>query len=50
MFDKLRSPDTSTPETEGALQGGTIQYVEVSVSKEHYRDLELEMAAAMSVD
>ncbi len=39
-----------TPETQGALQGGTIQYVEVSVSTEQYRDLELEMAAAMSVD
>jgi arylsulfatase A-like enzyme len=39
-----------TPETQGAFTGGTIQYVEVSVEKEQYRDLEMEMAAAMSVD
>ena len=39
-----------TPETQGAFTGGEIQYVEVSVEEEQYRDLELEMAAAMSVD
>jgi arylsulfatase A-like enzyme len=39
-----------TPETQGAFTGGTIQYVEVSVEKEQYRDLEMEMAAAMAVD
>jgi arylsulfatase len=39
-----------TPETQGAFTGGTIQYVEVSVEEEQYRDLELEMAAAMAVD
>ncbi|MFN2264227.1 MAG: arylsulfatase, partial [Anaerolineales bacterium] len=39
-----------TPETQGAFTGGTIQYVEISVEKEQYRDLEMEMAAAMSVD
>jgi arylsulfatase A-like enzyme len=39
-----------TPKTQGAFTGGTIQYVEVSVEKEHYRDLEREMAAAMAVD
>jgi arylsulfatase len=39
-----------TPETEGKFTGGAIQYVEVSVEKEQYRDLEQEMAAAMAVD
>ena len=39
-----------TPETQGKFTGGTIQFVEVSVEKEQYRDLEKEMAAAMSVD
>jgi arylsulfatase A-like enzyme len=39
-----------TPETQGAFTGGTIQYVEVSVEKEQYRDLEREMAAALAVD
>jgi arylsulfatase A-like enzyme len=39
-----------TPETQGKFTGGTIQFVEVSVEKERYRDLEREMAAAMSVD
>ena len=39
-----------TPETHGVFTGGTIQYVEVSVAKEQYRDLEREMAAALSVD
>jgi arylsulfatase A-like enzyme len=39
-----------TPETQGKFTGGTIQYVEVSVEKERYRNLEKEMAAAMSVD
>jgi arylsulfatase A-like enzyme len=39
-----------TPETQGAFTGGTIQFVEVSVEKEQYRVLEMEMAAAMSVD
>ncbi len=39
-----------TPETQGKFTGGTIQYVEVSVEKEQYRDLEKEMAAAMAVD
>ncbi|MCA9952033.1 MAG: hypothetical protein KDE48_20425, partial [Anaerolineales bacterium] len=39
-----------TPETQGKFTGGTIQYVEVSVEKEQYRHLEMEMAAAMAVD
>jgi arylsulfatase A-like enzyme len=39
-----------TPETQGKFTGGTIQYVEVSVEKEQYRELEREMAAAMAVD
>jgi arylsulfatase A-like enzyme len=39
-----------TPETQGAFTGGTIQYVEVSVEKEQYRDLEMEMAAALALD
>jgi hypothetical protein len=39
-----------TPETQGTVTGGTIQFVEVSVGKEQYRDLEREMAAAMAVD
>jgi arylsulfatase A-like enzyme len=39
-----------TPETQGAFTGGTIQFVEVSVEKEQYRDLEREMAAAMALD
>jgi hypothetical protein len=39
-----------TPETQGKFTGGTIQFVEVSVEKEQYRNLEMEMAAAMSVD
>jgi arylsulfatase A-like enzyme len=39
-----------TPETQGTFTGGTIQYVEVSVEKEQYRDLEREMEAALSVD
>lgn len=39
-----------TPETQGKFVGGTIKFVEVSVGKEQYRDLEQEMAAAMSVD
>jgi arylsulfatase A-like enzyme len=39
-----------TPETEGRFHGGAIQYVEVSVEQEQYRDLEREMAAALSVD
>jgi arylsulfatase len=39
-----------TPETQGEFTGGTIQYVEVSVEKEQYRDLEKEMAAALAVD
>jgi arylsulfatase A-like enzyme len=39
-----------TPETQGKFTGGTIQYVEVSVEQEQYRDLEMEMAAAMAVD
>jgi arylsulfatase len=39
-----------TPETQGKFTGGKIQYVEVSVEKEQYRDLEKEMAAAMAVD
>jgi hypothetical protein len=39
-----------TPKTQGKFTGGTIQYVEVSVEKEQYRDLEREMAAALAVD
>lgn len=39
-----------TPETQGRFTGGTIEYVEVSVEPEQYRDLEREMAAAMAVD
>ncbi len=39
-----------TPETQGAFTGGTIHSVEVSVEKAQYRDLEQEMAAALSVD
>ena len=39
-----------TPETEGKFTGGVIQFVEVSVEQEQYRDLEKEMAAAMAVD
>lgn len=39
-----------TPETQGVFTGGTIQYVEVSVDKVQYRDLELEMAAALARD
>jgi arylsulfatase A-like enzyme len=39
-----------TPETQGAFTGGTIQFVEVSVEKEQYRDLEREMAAALDLD
>jgi len=39
-----------TPETQGAFTGGTIQFVEMSVEKEQYRDLEMEMAAAMALD
>ena len=39
-----------TPETQGKFTGGTIQFVEVSVEKEQYRDLEREMAAAFAVD
>ncbi|MCB0239534.1 MAG: sulfatase-like hydrolase/transferase, partial [Anaerolineae bacterium] len=39
-----------TPESQGKFTGGTIQYVEVSVEKEQYRDLEMEMAAAMALD
>jgi arylsulfatase len=39
-----------TPETQGKFSGGTIQYVEVSVEKEQYRDLEREMTAALAVD
>jgi arylsulfatase A-like enzyme len=39
-----------TAETEGKFRGGNIQYVEVSVEKEQYRDLEKEMAAALAVD
>ncbi len=39
-----------TPETQGAFIGGTIQFVEVSVGKEQYRDVEREVAAALSVD
>ncbi len=39
-----------TPETQGKFTGGAIQFVEVSVEKEQYRDLEREMAAAFAVD
>jgi arylsulfatase A-like enzyme len=39
-----------TPESQGKFTGGTIQFVEVSVEKEQYRDLEREMVAAMAVD
>lgn len=39
-----------TSESQGKFTGGVIQFVEVSVEKEQYRDLELEMAAAMAVD
>ncbi|WP_423823703.1 arylsulfatase [Salinisphaera sp. SPP-AMP-43] len=39
-----------TPETQGEFTGGTIQFVEVSVEQQQYRDLEQEMAAAMAVD
>jgi arylsulfatase A-like enzyme len=39
-----------SPRTQGTFTGGTIQYVEVSVEKERYRDLEHEMAAALAVD
>ncbi len=39
-----------TPETQGKFTGGTIKFVEVSVEKEQYRDLEKEMAAAFAVD
>jgi hypothetical protein len=39
-----------TPETQGKFTGGTIQFVEVSVEKEQYRDLEREMAAGMALD
>jgi arylsulfatase len=39
-----------TPESQGRFTGGTVAYVEVSVDKEQYLDLEREMAAAMSVD
>lgn len=39
-----------TPETQGEFTGGTIQFVEVSVEPQQYRDLEQEMAAAMAVD
>jgi arylsulfatase len=39
-----------TPETQGRFTGGTIEFVEVSVEKEQYRDLEKEMAAALAVD
>jgi arylsulfatase len=39
-----------TPESQGKFTGGTIQFVEVSVEKEQYLDLEREMAAAMALD
>jgi hypothetical protein len=39
-----------TPESQGAFTDGTIQYVEVSVEKEQYRDLEMEMTAALALD
>ena len=39
-----------TPETQGAFTGGTIQFVEVSVEQEQYRNLEMEMTAAMALD
>jgi arylsulfatase A-like enzyme len=39
-----------TPETQGKFTGGTIQFVEVSVEKEQYRDLEMEMAAGLALD
>ncbi len=39
-----------TPESQGKFTGGTIQFVEVSVEEEQYRDLEMEMAAAMALD
>lgn len=39
-----------TPESQGAFAGGTLHFVEVSVEKEPYRDLEREMAAALAVD
>ena len=39
-----------TPETQGKFTGGTIQFVEVSVEKEQYRNLEMEMAAALALD
>jgi arylsulfatase len=39
-----------TPESQGRFTGGEIQFVEVSVEKEQYRNLEQEMAAALAVD
>lgn len=39
-----------TSESQGTFTGGTIQFVEVSVEKKQYRDLEMEMAAALAVD
>lgn len=39
-----------TSESQGTFSGGTIQFVEVSVEKEQYRDLEMEMAAALALD
>jgi arylsulfatase len=39
-----------TSESQGTFKGGTIQFVEVSVEEEQYRDLEMEMAAALAVD
>ncbi len=39
-----------TAESQGTFTGGEIQFVEVSVEKERYRNLEMEMAAAMALD
>jgi hypothetical protein len=39
-----------TPEFKGAFTGGTIQYVEVSVEKEQYRNPEMEITAALALD
>ncbi|MFN2135272.1 MAG: arylsulfatase, partial [Candidatus Promineifilaceae bacterium] len=39
-----------TAESQGKFTNGEIQYVEISVDKEQYRDLETEIAAAMALD
>lgn len=44
------SPRRTHPRPQGRFTGGTIQFVEVTVEEEQYRDLEREMAAAMAVD